>query len=112
MRDPLMTNSLTERGLLSGARRTSRSDTITLNKQSSEPTQMVVQVTIPGTPPLRRASDERVRHKLLEAFRVLHGVDDREVLVAHALAVLGGLVVVSESVSSKHASKYAVACEA
>jgi hypothetical protein len=52
-----------------------------------------------------RLSDERLRHKLLEAFRVLHGVDDREVLVAHAFAVLGGLAVVSRSVSSKHASK-------
>ena len=50
----------------------------------------------------RRASDKRVRYELLEAFRVLHGVDDREVLAAHALAVLGGLVVVSRWVSTKH----------
>ena len=48
------------------------------------------------------ASDKRVRHELLEAFRVLHGVDDREVLAAHALAVLGGLVVVSRWVSTNH----------
>ena len=50
----------------------------------------------------RRASDKRVRYELLEAFRVLHGVDDREVLAAHALAVLGGLLVVSRWVSTKH----------
>ena len=56
----------------------------------------------PGVPGTRRASDKRVRYELLEAFRVLHGVDDREVLAAHALAVLGGLVVVSRWVSTKH----------
>ena len=51
---------------------------------------------------LLASSDKRVRYELLEAFRVLHGVDDREVLAAHALAVLGGLLVVSRWVSTKH----------
>ena len=41
-------------------------------------------------------SDECVGHKLLEALRVLYGVDHGEVLVAHTLAVLGSLVVVSK----------------
>ena len=41
-------------------------------------------------------SNQRVGYEVLEAGRVLQRVDDREVLVADALAVLGGLVVMLE----------------